>query len=255
MKNYLSYCLKVTGIVLVLASFLSGCSLPKATTTPFPSPTATATEPDDTDTPEPTIAATSTPIPTPTQPQATLTAGPTLSPSSAKDMLINAFLKLASAYPYRLTETTRGATTLDRTTDYAAADRIHSSWVLAPNPETRQTVTIGNETWWYLNGKWETTPSQTDAPVDLYSLLTPGIQSVQFVGQEPVMNIPCFVLSYTLTINTSGISISGNGKAWIGISDSLPHQVTLDGTISGSPFTTLLVYSYGIQFDIQQPVP
>ena len=250
MKDH-SSALKISTIVLALAMLLVGCSMPNTKPTLIPTATATATDqPDDTDTPE-----ADTPTPAATLVQMTETPLPTLSPNAAKDALLTAFKKLSIAYPYRLTETTRGAGTLDRTTDYAAADRIHSSWVLAPNPETRQTITLGNQTWWYMNGSWSDNPSDTAAPVDIYSLLAPGIKDVLYTGQEPVMNIPCYVLSYDLNVASSGVSIIGSGKAWIGSLDGLPHKVTLDATYNGSSLSTLLVYSYGVQFDIQKPVP
>jgi hypothetical protein len=179
---------------------------------------------------------------------------PIFSANSAKKALVNAFLKLSSAYPYRLTETTRGASTLDRTTDYASADQVHSSWVLAPNPDQREIITIGGQTWWKLNSKWESDPSVNDAPINLYSLLAPNTHDVQYDGQDSVMGIPCFVFNYALTINSAGVSLDGSGKAWVGISDGLPHQLDLNATVNSAPMTTHLVYSYGVKFDIQPPV-
>ena len=75
--------------------------------------------------------------------------------------------------------------------------------------------------------------SDTSAPKDIYGLIAPNVHNVAYTGQENVLDKPCFVFSYSLTINTSGISLSGTGKAWIGISDSFPHQVDLNARSMG----------------------
>jgi hypothetical protein len=241
---------------LVLCLTLAGCK-PGKTVKILPSPTITVTQPDDTDTPEPTQPATPTAPATatiaPTQAPATLTAVPTFSPNAAAKALVAAFENLAKAYPYRLTETTRAGTSLDRVTDYAAADRIHSSWV--QDGKAYETITLGAQTWWKLKGAWEANPTDTHPPVDVYALIAPNLHDVSYLGQETVLGKPCFVFAYGLTIKTSDISEDGAGKAWVGIADNLPHQVDLAGTANGFPLTTHLVYSFGIAFDIQPPAP
>ena len=73
------------------------------------------------------------------------------------------------------------------------------------------------------------------------------------MGQETIDGVPSFVFTYTLTMPVENLPFKGTGKAWVGISDKVPHQVTLDGTVGDYPMKTLLVYSYGVRFDIQAP--
>jgi hypothetical protein len=229
------------------------------TTAPvLPSATKEPTKSDDTDTPEPTKPVTATPPSTQAAPATTTvpktTTVATPSANDATKSLFTAFEKLNSAFPYRLTEASGGAMQLDRVTDFAAADRIHSTWTLG-NAGQDESITIGTQTWWKLHGKWDTTPSDNSIPIDVYALLYKDVSVIQYAGQETVMGTPCFVFTFKLTITTMSYALDSTGKAWVGIADGLPHQADLVGTIRGAPFTTHLVYSYGVKFDIQQPVP
>jgi hypothetical protein len=226
-------------LVLAFSLILVSCATPKAPETATPQ-TVTSLS---------TQNSSSTPV------AETLTVVPTFSADSASKFVIDAFTRLSTAYPYRLVETSRGATDVDRTTDFAAADQVHSTWVLAPNPDQQEMIQIGNQVWFKTNGQWQAGDVNALGPVDVTAMIVPGLHDVQFVGQEAIVGVPCYKFSYTLALNTAGVDLTGTGNAWIGIADGLPHQLDLNATTSGMPLTSHIVYSYGIKFDIQKPVP
>jgi len=138
------------GASLIVFLTLSGCGAGKQAKI-APSSTVTATQPEDTATPEPTLppAQTQTPSPTmaptatltPTQEQATPTPAATLDAGAVAQYFRAAFANLLKAYPYRLNETSQGASPLERVTDYAALDRVHASWT--QDGQSFETITIG----------------------------------------------------------------------------------------------------------------
>jgi hypothetical protein len=259
-------------VIVVGAMILSGCaqnnqqvvvvaSQSTATKTVQPQASATPTDdqPDDTDTPEPTETATPLPTSTPTLAPtlATVTVVPTPDPKAARNMLIAAFQKLNTAYPFRLTElTTMGGSPLDRMTDFAAADRTHTTFNSgSPVANLEEVIRVGGTTYWKINGTWSINDSSSSQPMlDLASMLIAGLSDVQYAGMETVNGVPSFVFTFKLSISSSGTALIGTGKAWVGIADGLPHQADMVGSLGGYALKSHLVYSYGVSFNIQPPI-
>src|SRR5260370_4400349 len=81
------------------------------------------------------------------------------SPSSdARKDLREALMKLNTAYPYRLTETTSATANgqmavpeSTRVVEFAAADRSHMKWTGGPGGGG-EAISIGDKHYWYANG-------------------------------------------------------------------------------------------------------
>jgi len=232
----------VSGI-LISTLVIFGCALSQ------PAPAVPANNPPS----NPAAPTNAAPTSASTVPAAQATSPANQPAGDAQTALTEAFKKLNTAYPYRLTEATTGGVTLDRVTDFAAADRVHSTWTMSPSPDQKEMITIGSQTWWKINGAWDPNPSDTRAPVDIYSLIEPNLHDVQAAGQEAANGAPCNVYTFNLTISEPDFSLSGSGKAWVGSADGLPRQLDLQATVNGAMVNSHLVYSYGVQFDIQPP--
>jgi hypothetical protein len=140
------------------------------------------------------------------------------------------------------------------TTDYAVADRYHSITTQDLTTKKDETITIGTKTWWKINGIWDATPSGA-LPQNNYWDLIPKVQDVTYTGQDIVSGVRCFVFSFTLDVQGSGLNLTGSGQAWIGISDGLPYQFDFTPGVNVTGGPTNQLYTYGIIVDIQQPVP
>jgi hypothetical protein len=235
------------------------------TSTIAPTFTTEATEPDDTETPEPSetptpsLTATQTVVPSDTPSPVPTTEVPTPNAQAARNQVVSAFEKLNSAYPFRLTEDTiLAGQTLNRIADLQAADISHVTLNNGTAGGVSETIRIGDQLYWKQNGQWsqvDQMPANSQPQVDLGAAwLISGIKNVQFGGVETVNGVPTFVYSFQLLASHSGVTISGNCKAWIGIGDGLPHQADLKGTMASYAVRTRLVYSYGVSFTIQPPL-
>lgn len=128
--------------------------------------------------------------------------------------------------------------------------------MVSPLQGLTEEIRIGSTLYYLYNGAWTTdiptTPSGSQ--LNLAQLLIGGLQSVTYAGQDSVVGVPCFVYGFQFAISVGGQTLSGVGKAWVGISDGLPHQLDSTYTIGGVSGTSHLVYSYGVKFDIQPPM-
>jgi hypothetical protein len=235
------------------------------TSTLAPTFTTIATEPDDTDTPgpsetpTPSATLTLTPVPTNTPSPIPTTEVATPNAQTARNQVVSAFEKLNSAYPFRLTEDTiLAGQTLNRIADLQAADISHVTIDNGTAGGVSETIRIGDQLYWKQNGQWSQVnalPANSQSQVDMGAAwLISGIKNVHFDGVETVNGVPAFVYTFQLLASHSGVTISGNCKAWIGIGDGLPHQADLKGTMAAYGVQTHLVYSYGVNFTIQPPL-
>ncbi len=249
MKNQQFISVKVFRPLLLMCLVLTACSQPSAGSTQAPiAPTATLA-------PLPSQPSTAVPTSTPAPIVSSPTPFPTFTAAGAKTALVDAFTQLAKAFPFRITETDQGpADTTYVTTDYAAADRYHSITTQAKRPNQDETITIGNKTWWKLKGTWDPTPSGT-LPQNNFWNMIPKAQDVTYSGQASLNGVPCFVFSFTLHVQATGLYLTGSGQAWVGVSDGLPYQLvfTPGANTTGTP--SQQVYTYAITVDIQQPSP
>lgn len=185
----------------------------------------------------------------------TATAAPILPAGDPNEALVQAFQRLDTAYPYRLTENTSGGgLTFERVLEMAAADRYHTTWTTEPSGGPGEVIQLGDTIYWNINGQWtELTeaPSEAESQVDMDALLEQGLKNVQLVGPEAVNGVDALAYTFEFEFDI----FDGAGTVWIGTADGLPHQVDLQGTMSGFPIQTKLVYEYGIEVTIEPPIP
>ena len=178
--------------------------------------------------------------------------------SDARQNLRNAYIKLKTAYPYRLTETTTFSSGNQTTTpptvrvsEFAAADRIHTTL----NGDELG-ITFGDKHYMYANGKWVETgqqPKRTAA--DMEKLVASSLKYVQPVGQETVNGVPCFAYTTRFEFNVSNQPSTSIGKVWIGLADGLPHQWDGDWKVANYDTKSHIVYEYNVDIKIEKPGP
>ena len=183
------------------------------------------------------------------------------SPSSdpRKD-LREALMKLNTAYPYRLTETTSGTTNGQaipggtRVVEFAAADRSHMKWTGGPGG-TVEAISIGNKHFWYSDGKWTEgeLPGKTDRGVDFAKKLAEMIKEVKYVGPETVNGVACHAYTGTFETSMAGQNWTGTGKVWIGAADGLPHQSDSEYKVANYSGKSHLVYDYDANIRVEPP--
>lgn len=172
--------------------------------------------------------------------------------------LKDAYLKLKTAYPFRLTETitwTSGNNTAMpptvRVAEFAAADRIHTTL-----NGTEVSITFGNKHYMYTNGKWVDTgqpPRASEANME--KLVASSLKDVQPVGVETVNGVPCFAYTARFEWNIGNQPSTATGKTWIGLADGLPHQVDGDWKVASYDTRSHIVYEYNVNIHVEKPVP
>ena len=176
--------------------------------------------------------------------------------SDARQNLRNAYIKLKTAYPYRLTETTtfssgNQATTPPtvRVSEFAAADRIHTTL----NGDELG-ITFGDKHYMYANGKWVEGGQQPKRTAgDMEKLVASSLKDVQPVGQEAVNGVPCFAYTTRFEFNVSNQPSTTIGKVWIGLADGLPHQWDGDWKVANYDTKSHLVYEYNVDIKVEKP--
>jgi hypothetical protein len=177
--------------------------------------------------------------------------------------LRNAFRKLKTAYPYRLTDSRtyseNGQISSSETsvTEYAAADRIRMK-SSDKDGKSSEMIIIGNINYFYVEGKWTEEAISADEKANLENgrdKFLSSLSDVQFAGLQTVNGVKCKTYSYRwgLDISVSGKFPEGSGKAWIGVADGLPHQMDSDLEIHGHRTKSHSVYEYNVDIKIDKP--
>ncbi len=181
---------------------------------------------------------------------------PAVNPPSgdARQALIDAFTKLDSAYPYRLTETGSGAGCAQQTriVEFASAQEFHTKW---SGCQTGEVISTGGKTYYFVNGSWTQTdvsPPGTEEQVNIADMVKAALQNVQLTGSDSLNGLNTYL--YTFDLQDPVLNIQG-GKVWIGAADGLPHQVQAQYTAGGITVNVQLVYEFGIPINIQAPMP
>ncbi len=187
------------------------------------------------------------------------------SPSNdARKDLEDAFRKLKTTYPYRLTETMsdtiNGQTGPESTkvVDYAAADRSHMKLTGITDLEE---ITIGEKQYHrFSNGKWTESDSAAEkalktAELRAEEMLASATKEVKYVGAETVNGVPCYAYTWSLEMNVEGQNHSGTGKAWIGVADGLLHQNNSEFKFGGYDqiSKSRIVYEYNVDIRVEKP--
>ena len=172
--------------------------------------------------------------------------------------LKEAYLKLQTAYPFRLTETTTSTAGDNakmpptvRVAEYAAADRIHTTL-----NGTELGITYGDKHYTYSNGKWvETGQPPRASPANMEKLLASSLKDVRRVGEETVNGVPCFAYTADFEWNIGNQHSTATSKTWIGLADGRPHQVDGDWKVATYSTKSHIVYEYNVDIHVDKPVP
>ena len=121
---------------------------------------------------------------------------------------------------------------------------------------------------WYAKdakGKWSKSDKPTaDKSVDINKLMAEGVTDVQFVGPEVLNGAPTMVYAFKFNFAPANAktTFTGAGKVWIGVTDGLPHQYELQGTMQSQSGNQVQVqiqlrgaYEYDSGINIQPPIP
>ena len=191
--------------------------------------------------------------------------GTAFTPSSdaGKD-LRGALERLNTAYPYRLTENASGNATGHeipsgtRVVEFAAADRFHAKWTNGPVGNT-EVITIGDKQYTRLNnGNWtEGSPAglaqRQGMEKRMREMLASAVKDVKYIGTDTISGLPCHQYTYTMDMDVSGQKWVGTGKAWIGSSDGLLHQLDSEMTVSSYKQKSHITYEYNVDFKVEKP--
>ena len=192
--------------------------------------------------------------------------GAAFTPSSdARKDLREALERLNKAYPYRLTENSSGSgagheiSQGTRIVEFAAADRSHAKWTNGPLGDT-EVITIGDKQYSKLNnGNWTVgSPAglaqRQGMEKRMREMMASAVKDVQYIGTDTINGLPCHAYTYTVEMDVSGQKWAGTGKAWIGSSDGLPHQLDSEMTVSSYKQKSHITYEYNVDFKVEKPV-
>jgi hypothetical protein len=173
-----------------------------------------------------------------------------------KQDLVQAFKKMDSSYPIRVTEKTTGGMkgqppqTTDRMTESATMHDYHTKWH-SPS-SSGEIISVGGKTYELNNGKWQITssnPPDSESQVKIAQLVENSVQDVKPPVDETVNGVK--MRAYSFRIVKEGVS--GTGKAWIGITDGLPHASQLSLDMQDISMTANLAYDYDSSIKIKVP--
>ena len=183
----------------------------------------------------------------------------------ARKDLREALERLNTAYPYRLTENSSGTgngreiSGGTRMVEFAAADRSHAKWTNGPLGDT-EVITIGDKQYSKLNnGNWTVgSPAglaqRQGMEKRMREMMASAVKDVQYMGADTINGVSCHAYTYTMEMDVSGQRWAGTGKAWIGSSDGLPHQLDSEMTVSSYKQKSRITYEYNVDFKVEKPV-
>lgn len=178
--------------------------------------------------------------------------------SAPQQELVQAINQLSTTYPIRMTETTTLAgQTTRRVAEYAAPDRTHVTNTNGQGGQQSETIRIGSNLYTQQDGQWtvSTATLQNASELDLTELLSLGLSAVKLVGPESVNGIDTQAYTFNLKIPYGTEAYPGTGEIWIGTADGLPYQVEYQAEVQGNQLITTLKYEYGVELQIEAPIP
>src|ERR1043166_641331 len=81
-----------------------------------------------------------------------------------------------------------------------------------------------------------------------------AVKDVKYIGTDTVNGLPCQEYTYTMDMDVSGQKWAGTGKAWIGSTDRLPHQLDSEMTVSSYKQKSHITYEYNVDFKVEKPM-
>ena len=86
-------------------------------------------------------------------------------------------------------------------------------------------------------------------------MMASAVKDVQYIGTDTVNGVPCHEYTYTMDMDVSGQKWAGTGKAWIGSTDGLPHQLDSEMTVSSLyKQKSHITYEYNIDVKVDKPM-
>jgi hypothetical protein len=181
-----------------------------------------------------------------------------------------AYQKLNSAYPYRLTENYRltaspvgdGGTkgqSSTRVVEFAAADRIHSRMVDSEGLTLFEGITFGDKSYMKKGDKWSEL-SQSEGPLKesmekKEKMISSFLKDVQLSGTETMNGVSCSAYAARVEGDMGGQAFTGSSKIWVGNPDGLLHQTDSNTKMANYASRSQVVYEYNVDIKIEQPVP
>ncbi|HSE41910.1 MAG TPA: hypothetical protein VLH08_14195 [Acidobacteriota bacterium] len=171
--------------------------------------------------------------------------------------LIQSFVKLQTAYPYRLTEIGSVAGMNNgqpgkRVLEMAGPEDFHLKWT--SGTIDMESISINGKSYYKLKGNWVATQgskAEESSPTNLdMNEVVKAIKDVKTIGPENLNGVAC--TKYSFRFNPAEMSIEGDGTAWVG-ADGLPRKADLNLNASGMQVKSSLVYEYDKNIRIVAP--
>lgn len=177
--------------------------------------------------------------------------------ADASQKVSEAFGKLKTTYPYRVSETvdylssTSTAQHQVRSLDVAGAGRMH---LKVTGFDIGEWVTTGGQLYDFSGGHWRRIVAEKSDWSDGGRLIAANMKSATDDGVETVNGIPCLRYALTFQGQSAAMAFKGEGKTWIAIADGLPLQLDADLMISTTSTNKMhAVYDYPVSIDIPTP--
>ena len=84
-------------------------------------------------------------------------------------------------------------------------------------------------------------------------MMASAVKDAHYVGTEMINGVPCHTYTYTMEVEVSGQKFASTGKAWVGPSDGLPHQLDSETTLSSYKQKAHVTYEYNVDFKVEKP--
>lgn len=174
--------------------------------------------------------------------------------------LVQAFDKLQTAYPYRLTDTSTVTTGIGltiqpmvRISEHSAPDRTRVTW--KRGELSGKIIAVGNKTYLQASGRWRTADRSSDpkASTDLAQMLSGGITDVELTGTDTLAGVPSSTYTFRFRWKAMGLIFDGTGRAWIRQADGLPQRAEMETRTGLFDMTSQVAYEYNVPIEIEPP--
>lgn len=263
----------VVGLILavaLLAACGGGDSKPAPTSAPAAAAPVKTTEPAPIPTQVPAPTATAAPAPTAT-PEPTVEPEPTAVPEAeaptgqaALDLFKEVAAAQAAQKTMRMTMTSeKNGKVTETVMELIRPDRLKSSGgpggemiIIPEGTYMRETDGEWIKAPFDLSGSMNEMLSMADTEELLKYL---NIDNLHLVGGGIVDGRPCWIYEYETTIKVTDITMQTQAKIWLGIADKLAYKsesVTQSSADpAGATTTTTVLYEYGLDLEIEAPIP
>ncbi len=187
-------------------------------------------------------------------------AGQAESPDAARRSLTRAFERLATAYPYRSTDTSSvilpvgpSMSPTMQIVEYGARDRLRIRWT--DGATKSEVISLGDRIYVNADGQWQATPVTEKMKADMLRARTQPdeVQDVQWVGMETVDGAAMRVYRFRYSSSAFKLKITGDGRAWIGAADDRLRRMETEASLAGFQMKSRMLYEYDVTIRIEPP--